>query len=121
MNPESEKATINQLPKHCATILGVVAAMIVSILGTRAILNSTSSTAAIGFIILPFLAAIVLVVFAFVGFWIGVIAQGIADSNYRYKPRFFWPLLSLFLSCFILCCMVRNFTLSIVMLTALLT
>ncbi len=89
MSLESKKTSIAHIPKHCATILGVIAAIVIFLLGTKAILNSASSTAAIGFIILPFYAVIVLVIFAFIGFWVGVIAQGVLDRNFRYKPRFF--------------------------------
>src|SRR5579885_2663057 len=86
MNPDS---TISNLPEHCATIIGVIAAIIYCILGTFAIFRSASSTAAIGFVILPFEAIIILLVFAFFGFWIGVLAQGVLDYRQRYSPRLF--------------------------------
>lgn len=82
-------ATIAILPQKFALVLGITAAVIYCILGTFAIFRSASSTAGIGFIILPFQAVIILVVFAFIGFWLGVIAQGVCDKQYRYKLKFY--------------------------------
>lgn len=93
MSPTPSNSKIERLPQYCAVILGVGAAIIVSILGTMSILHSSSSTAAIGFIVLPIIAAIVLFIFALIGCCIGIIAQGILDRNYRRQLQFYLAIL----------------------------
>ncbi len=82
-------STILHLPKYFALILGTTAAVLYGILGTMAILRLTAPLAGLALFILPFKAVIVLLVFAFVGFWVGVFVQGLLDHYYRYTFRFF--------------------------------
>lgn len=86
-NPD--KPSITDLPKRYAFFIGIVAGLIYLVIGIAAIFHSTNSIAAIGLLLLPFEASIIFLIFAFLGFCIGLITQGILDRHYRYKPRFF--------------------------------
>lgn len=82
-------ATIDRLPRYAALLIGFGAAGLFFIMGVMAILRSTSSTAALGFLVVPVFALFFLIAFSILGYLVGVVLQGLLVSEYRYRPRFF--------------------------------
>ncbi len=76
------QAIIGNLPKYCARITGIVTAVIYMSLRIMLIKNSTTSTAAIGYVFLPIEILVIFILSGFLGFLVGIIIRVILDRSY---------------------------------------
>lgn len=82
-----------RLPLNTALLVGSFAAVVAFLLTFAALLRSTSSTAAIGLIFIPIICIKAFLIFAFFGFWAGIILRGIVNTAYCKKLSFILALL----------------------------
>ncbi|MBS0236242.1 MAG: hypothetical protein JSS50_02760 [Proteobacteria bacterium] len=86
---KSDKSKIARLPDRLSIFLGVWVTVIFAVLEVISTLNSTVSTAAIGFMFLPIAAGIVFIAAGFFGFLLGIVIRGVLDRQYGYDLSFF--------------------------------